>query len=432
MVERYCMPEMKHIWSEENKFASWLMVEQAVCEAWEEIGLAPKGTSAKVKANASFTVERIEEIEQETHHDLIAFVKCITENMGEEQRFVHYGVTSYDIEDTALAIRLRQSCELIIKDLETLRETVGKLAVEHAHTPCIGRTHGVHAEPVTFGFKMCVWYSMLDRDIARLKQAKDNISFGKISGAVGIFGNAEPELEEKVCSKLGLNNAPVSTQIIQRDRHAEVLCALAIAASTCENWATEMRNLQRTEILEVQEMFLPGQRGSSAMPHKRNPWRFETIVGLARVTRANAQPAMENITSWHERDNTNSACERVIFADSFSALDFMLTSFNKLMNKLEIKKDNMARNLTHMGQLVFSEHVLLALIRFGLTREEGYKIVQKNAANTWDKNISFRESLEQDEKVMSVIPKDELDKCFDLDHHYRNVDTILRRLGLIK
>lgn len=430
MVTRYSLPEMRHIWSEENKFKSWLDVEIAVCEAWENYGMIPKGTTEKVKANASFTVERIEEIEQETHHDLIAFVKCITENMGEEQRFVHYGVTSYDIEDTALGLRLKQSAEIIIKDLKEFRETVGKLAVEHAHTPCIGRTHGVHAEPVTFGFKMCVWYSMLDRDIDRVTRAMEDISFGKISGAVGIFGNSEPCIEERVCANLNLKNAPVSTQIIQRDRHAELICALSIAASTCENWATEMRNLQRTEILEVQEMFLPGQRGSSAMPHKRNPWRFETIVGLARVIRANAQPAMENITSWHERDNTNSACERVIFADSLLALDFILSSFNKLMNKLEINKDNMMANIEKMGQLVFSEHVLLALIRKGLTREEGYKVCQRNAANTWDLNISFRESLEKDEKVIELLSKDDLDNCFDLEHHYRNMDAILSRLGL--
>ena len=430
MLDRYSLPEMKQIWSEENKFRTWLDVEIAVAEAWEHFGTAPAGTLEKIREHASFTVERIEEIEQETHHDLIAFVKCITENMGDEQRFVHYGVTSYDIEDTALALRLRASADIIIRDLEALQATVGRLAREHAHTPCIGRTHGVHAEPVTFGFKMCVWYSMLCRDIERVKAAREEINTGKISGAVGIFGNAEPYLEERVCNTLGLRNAPVSTQIIQRDRHAQLLSAFAIAASDCENWATEMRNLQRTEILEVQEMFLPGQRGSSAMPHKRNPWRFETIVGLARVIRANVIPAMESITSWHERDNTNSACERVIFADSCCALDFILTSFNKLMNKLEINKDNMLANLGRMGQLVFSEHVLLCLIRKGLTREEGYKVCQRNAARTWDENVSFREALEQDPVIREKLSREDLDSCFDLEHHYRNVDTILKRLGL--
>ena len=430
MIERYTLPEMRYIWSEESKFQSWLDVEIAVCEAWEHFGLAPAGTTEKVKKNAKFTVDRIEEIEAETHHDLIAFVKCITEKMEEEQRYVHYGVTSYDIEDTALALRLSKSAEIILKDLENLKETIGNLAVKYSHTPCIGRTHGVHAEPVTFGFKMCVWYSMILRDIDRIKLAMEEISVGKISGAVGIFGNAEPEIEERVCNNLGLKNAPVSTQIIQRDRHAQLLSAFAIAASTCENWATEMRNLQRTEILEVQEMFLPGQRGSSAMPHKRNPWRFETIVGLARVIRSNAFPAMENITSWHERDNTNSACERVIFADSCQSLDFILTSFNKLMNKLEINEDNMKENLEKMGQLVFSEHVLLALIRKGLTREEGYKVCQRNAARTWDDNISFRASLEADDTVKKLLSNEDIEECFNLEHHYRNVDTILKRLSL--
>ena len=430
MLERYSLPEMRYIWSEENKFQSWLDVEIAVCEAWEHFNLAPSGVTAKVREKATFSVERIEEIEAETHHDLIAFVKCITENMGDEQRYVHYGVTSYDIEDTALALRLKKSAEIIIEDLERLKETIGNLAVKYSHTPCIGRTHGVHAEPVTFGFKMCVWYSMIQRDIERIKTAKEEISYGKISGAVGIFGNAEPAVEERVCGNLGLNFAPVSTQIIQRDRHAQLLTSFAIAASTCENWATEMRNLQRTEILEVQEMFLPGQRGSSAMPHKRNPWRFETIVGLARVIRGNSLPAMENITSWHERDNTNSACERVIFADSCQALDFILASFNKLMNKLEINEDNMKANLEKMGQLVFSEHVLLALIRKGLTREEGYKVCQRNAARTWDDNVSFRYALENDEKIKELFTKDDIDECFDLEHHYRNVDAILVRLGL--
>ncbi len=431
MIDRYSLPDMKAIWSEESKFQSWLDVELAVCEAHEHFGLIPKGTTEKITANASFTVERIEEIERETHHDLIAFVKAVTEKMGDEGKYVHYGVTSYDIEDTAMALRLRKAAVIIQEDLKYLSEIVAKLAKDHKMTPMIGRTHGVHAEPVTFGFKMAVWYSQLHRDIIRVKAACDAVSCGKISGAVGIFGNVDPGVEEYVCKKLGLSYAPVSTQIVQRDRHAQMLNALAIAASGCENWATEMRNLQRTEILEVQEMFLPGQRGSSAMPHKRNPWRFETIVGLARVVRANAQPAMENITSWHERDNTNSACERVVIADSFLATDFILQSLSKLMDRIEINESNMQENLEKMGQLVFSEHVLLALIRKGLTREEGYKICQRNAAKCWDENIDFRQALESDNDVSSLLDKNELDECFNMEHHLRNVDTIFDRLGLI-
>lgn len=430
MIDRYSLPEMKAIWSEESKFQSWLDVELAVCEAWERAGMIPQGVTDKIKAGAKFSVERIEEIEKETHHDLIAFVKAVTENLGEEGRYVHYGVTSYDIEDTATALRMRAAADIIIKDLQRLLESIARLAREHKMTPMIGRTHGVQAEPITFGFKMAVWYSQVQRDLERMKAAREAIGVGKISGAVGIFGNVDPEIEEHVCRSLGLQAAPVSTQIVQRDRHAQFLNTLAMIASSCENFATEMRNLQRTEILEVQEMFLPGQRGSSAMPHKRNPWRFESIVGLARVVRSNAIPGMENIVSWHERDLTNSAAERIIIPDSCLATDFMLQSLAKLLDKLEINKANMQRNLEMMGQLVFSEHVLLALIRKGLTREEGYKIAQRNAAICWDDDMSYREALEQDPDVASRLSKEDLDECFNLEHHLRNVDRIFERLGL--
>ncbi len=430
MIERYSLPGMKAIWSEENKFKNWLAVEIAVCEAQEKFGKIPAGVTEKIKAGAKFSVERIEEIEKETAHDLIAFVKCVTENLGDEGKYLHYGVTSYDIEDTATALRIRQALDIIIEDIEQLLEVVAKLAKAHKMTPMIGRTHGVQAEPITFGFKMAVHYDQLRRDLARIKDAREQISVGKISGAVGIFGNIGPEQEEYVCKLLGLQPAPVSTQIVQRDRHAAVLTSLAILASTCENIATEMRNLQRTEILEVQEMFLPGQRGSSAMPHKRNPWRFESICGLARVVRSNAIPAMENTVSWHERDLTNSAAERIIFPDSFLACDFMLQSLAKLLDRLEVNEHNMKRNLEMMGQLVFSEHVLLALIQKGLTREEGYKVCQRNAAKCWDENVSFRQALENDPDVQRLLTPQDLDECFDLDHHLRNVDKIFERLGI--
>ncbi|MBI2844132.1 MAG: adenylosuccinate lyase [Armatimonadetes bacterium] len=430
MIDRYSLPEMRAIWSEENKFQSWLDVEIAVCEAQERFGNIPKGSTEKIRAGARFTVERIEEIERETHHDLIAFVKAVTENLGEEGKYVHYGVTSYDIEDTAMALRMKQSADIIVEDLEKLSEVVAQLAREHKMTPMIGRTHGVHAEPITFGFKMAVWYSQVQRDVERMKAAREAISYGKISGAVGIFGNIAPRIEEHVCNSLGLKVAPVSTQIVQRDRHAQFLSALAIAASSAENFATEMRNLQRTEILEVQEMFLPGQRGSSAMPHKRNPWRFETIVGLARVVRTNVIPAMENITSWHERDNTNSASERIIIPDSCLAADFILQSLTKLMSRIEINTDNMLANLEKMGQLVFSEHVLLALVQKGMNREDGYKVCQRNAARCWDDGVSFRCALDNDPDVTRLLTADELDDCFDLEHHLRNVDAVFERLGL--
>ena len=430
MIDRYSLPAMKAIWSEKNKFRSWLDVEIAVCEAQERFGHIPAGVTEKIRAGATFSVERIEEIERETHHDLIAFVKCVTENLGDEGKYLHYGVTSYDIEDTATALRMRQACDIIIEDIENLLETVGKLAKAHKMTPMIGRTHGVQAEPITFGFKMAVHYSQLQRDLMRIKDAREQISVGKISGAVGIFGNIGPDQEEMVCNALGLTAAPVSTQIIQRDRHAAVIARLAILASTCDNIATEMRNLQRTEILEVQEMFLPGQRGSSAMPHKRNPWRFESICGLARVVRANVIPALENVVSWHERDLTNSAAERIIIPDTFFAVDFMLQSLTKLLDRLEINQENMKRNLEMMGQLVFSEHVLLALIQKGMTREEGYKVCQHNAAEYWDEYASFSEALERDPDVQRLLNSHELDDCFDLQHHLKNVDRVFERLGL--
>jgi len=430
MITRYSMPKMKALWSEESKFRSWLEVEIAVCEAQEHFGAIPKGVTEKIKAGAKFSIERIEEIERETHHDMIAFVKCVAENLGEEGRYLHYGVTSYDIEDTAMALRMRAACDIIIEDLEKLAEVIARLAREHKMTPMIGRTHGVHAEPITFGFKMAVWHSQVQRDLERIRNAREVISVGKISGAVGTFGNIDPKVEEFVCERLSLTPAPVSTQIIQRDRHALVLSALAIAACTCDGLATEMRNLQRTEILEVQEMFLPGQRGSSAMPHKRNPWRFESICGLAKVVRGNVIPALENITSWHERDLTNSSAERIIIPDSFLATDFMIQSLTKLLDRLEINVDRMKRNLDMMGELVFSEHVLLALIQKGMSRDDAYKVCQQAAARCWDEGLSFRRALEQDPEVTSRLSATELDECFDLQHHLRNVDTIFERLGI--
>ena len=430
MLSRYALPGMSSIWSEENKFQSWLDVEIAVCEAQEKFGKIPVGTTKKIKAGAKFSVERIEEIEKETAHDLIAFCKAVTENLGDEGRYLHYGVTSYDIEDTATALRMQQAADMIIEDLFNLLSAIRRLAKEHKMTPMIGRTHGVQAEPITFGFKMAVWYSEVQRDIERMKAARESISYGKISGAVGIFGNIGPEQEEFVCERLGLKAAPVSTQIIQRDRHAQFITTLAIIASGLENYATEMRNLQRTEILEVQEMFLPGQRGSSAMPHKRNPWRFETICSLARIVRSNAQPAMENIVSWHERDLANSAAERIIIPDTCMAVDFMLQSLTKLLDRLEVNVGHMQKNLEMMGQLVFSEHVLLALVQKGMTRDEGYKACQRNAAKCWDENIPFRQAIESDSEVMALLSQKDIDECFNLEHHLKNVDIIFARLGL--
>lgn len=429
MIERYSMPKMKAIWDEQNKFQTWLDVELAVAEAHEHFGTIPQGTSEKMRENAGFTIERIEEIEAVTHHDLIAFTKAVMENLGDEGKYLHYGVTSYDIEDTAMAIRLRESADLIIEDLEGLLKVIREIAREHKYTLMIGRTHGVHAEPITFGFKMAVWYSQIQRDIARMKQAREDISYGKISGAVGIYANIDPQVEQYVCKKLGLKSSPVSTQIVQRDRHAQFMVALGVCASSLENFATEMRNLQRTEILEVQEMFLPGQRGSSAMPHKRNPWRFETICGLARVVRSNSVPAMEDIVSWHERDNTNSAAERIIIPDSCLALDFMIQSFTRLMSRLEVNVDNMRRNLHQMGGLVFSERVMLRMVEKGMSKEDAYVAVQENAAKTWAGH-DFHEALDSDSRVTERLSRDDLEEIFDYKHHVRNVDVIFERLGI--
>ncbi len=429
MIARYSLPKMRAIWEEENKFQTWLKVEIAVCEAHEHFGTIPKGVTDKIKAGAKFSIKRIDEIEAITHHDLIAFTKAVMENLGDEGKHLHYGVTSYDIEDTAMALRLRQSADILIEDLEGLLEVIRKLAREHKRTLMIGRTHGVHAEPITFGFKMAVWFSQIQRDIARMKQAREDISFGKISGAVGIFANIEPEVEAYVCKLLGLKAAPVSTQIIQRDRHAQFLTTIGICASSLENFATEMRNLQRTEILEVQEMFLPGQRGSSAMPHKRNPWRFETVCGLARVVRSNSIPAMENVVSWHERDNTNSAAERVIIPDCCLTLDFMIQSFAKLMSRLEINADNMKADLEKMGGLVFSERIMLKMVENGMEKDDAYVIVQENGAKAWA-GQDFREALTSDERVTAVLSADELGEIFDYQHHVRNVDCIFDRLGI--
>ena len=429
MIDRYSLPQMKAVWDEQNKFQSWLDVEIAVCEALAEFGKIPAEAAAKIGQNSKFTIERILEIEKETHHDLMAFVKCVTESLGDEGKYIHFGVTSYDIEDTATAIRMRQAADIIIEDLEALLEVVGDKAREHKNTVMIGRTHGVHAEPITFGLKMAVWYSQIERDVERMKRAKEDISCGKISGAVGSFANIDPKIEESVCRRLGLKPAPVSTQIIQRDRHAEYIATLAIVASSVENYATEMRNLQRTEILEVQEHFEPGQRGSSAMPHKRNPWRFESVSSLARVVRGNVIPALENITSWHERDLANSAAERIIIPDCCLAVDFMLRTFMKLIQKLVVLPENMKRNLETMGGLVCSEQVMLALIAKGMSREEAYKVAQRNAAKAWE-GRNFRSALEADEDVRSRLSKEELDECFDIEYHLKNIDVVFERLGL--
>lgn len=429
MIGRYSLPKMKAIWEQHNRYQKWLDVEIVVAEGLAEYGYIPKDAPAKIKAGAKFTVERVLEIEETTQHDVMAFVRAVTENLGEEGKYVHHGITSYDVVDTALDLLMREAADIIIADLERLAEVVKERAREHKHTLMIGRTHGIHAEPITFGFKLAGWYAQILRDIERMRAARESISVGKVSGAVGIYANIDPRVEKFVCEKLGLKVADHSTQIIARDRHAQFLTAVAIIAGSLENFATELRNLQRTEILEVQEYFAKGQKGSSAMPHKRNPRLSEQVAGLARVVRSNAFPALENIVSWHERDLTNSSVERIIIPDSCILIDYLLNTFAKVMERLVIYPEHMMRNLEQMGGLVFSERIMLKLVENGLSREEAYVIVQENAAKAWA-GENFRASLESDSRVLSIMSKDELAQVFDYKHHVRNVDLIFERLGI--
>lgn len=420
---------MRAIWDPHNRFQAWLDVEIAVAEGLAEYGYIPKDAPEKIRAGAKFTVERILEIEETTQHDVMAFVKAVTENLGEEGKYVHYGVTSYDIVDTALCMLMKQAADIIIEDLARLGEVVAERAREHKYTLVIGRTHGIHAEPITFGFKLAGWYAQILRDIERMNAARESISFGKVSGAVGIYANIDPRVERYVCGKLGLNVAEHSTQIIARDRHAQFLTTLAIVAGSLENFATELRNLQRTEILEVQEYFQKGQKGSSAMPHKRNPRLSEQVAGLARVVRSNSIPAMENIVSWHERDLTNSSVERIIIPDNCILIDYLLNTFARVVERMVIYPENMMRNLEQMGGLVFSERIMLKMVERGLSREDAYVIAQENAAKAWA-GESFREALESDPRVGGLLSKGDLDELFDYKHHVRNVDVVFERLGL--
>jgi adenylosuccinate lyase len=442
VIERYCYPEMKAVWSAENKFSRWLEVELLVAEALAAIGEIPAEAARAMRKNARFDAERIEQLEglvpsrplppgeQPLRHDLLAFLKSVSESLGSEARYLHLGVTSYDIEDTALALLLRESCGILEKDLDALCEAVRERAREHKHTPMMGRTHGVHAEPITFGAKLAVWLSALQRGRERLLQAKEGISFGKISGAVGVYGNIDPRVEEYVCGRLGLKPAAASTQILQRDRHAQYVCALAILAGSMEQFATEIRNLQRTDVLEVEEPFHEGQRGSSAMPHKRNPISCETITSLARIVRSYAVPAMEAIATWHERDITNSAAERIILPDGNILADYMMRRFTGVVRGLRVYPERMKENMERTGPLAFSETVMLALMRKGRTREDAYSIVQRHAANAWEKGTDFREELSSDPEVQALLPAEELEACFDLEHHLRHVDHIFERMGI--
>jgi adenylosuccinate lyase len=419
---------MGAIWSDQRRYETWLEVELAAADAMAEAGIVPREAARDLRARAAFDIPRIEEIEKTTQHDVIAFTTAVAEKVGPSARWLHFGLTSSDVVDTAQALQMRQACDLIVKGIAALMEAVRVRAEEHRRTPMIGRTHGVHAEPMTFGLKLALWYAELQRDLDRVLRARDVVSVGKISGAVGTFAHLDPSIEASVCARLGLEPAPVSSQIIQRDRHAELMTALAITAASLEKFALEIRGLQKTEIGEVEEPFGKGQKGSSAMPHKRNPVGCEQITGLARLVRANAMAALENIALWHERDISHSSVERVILPDSFIALDHMLRRFTRIVAGMVVYPERMLENLNRSRGVVFSGTVLLELARRGISREQAYEWVQRNAMRSFHEQKDFKSLLLADSDLMKVLTAAEVEKAFDLNDQMRNVDAIFDRV----
>ncbi|MGE8207703.1 adenylosuccinate lyase [Heyndrickxia sp. NPDC080065] len=430
MIERYTRPEMGTIWTEENRFKAWLEVEILACEAWAELGDIPKEDVAKIREHATFDVDRIKEIEEETRHDVVAFTRAVSESLGEERKWVHYGLTSTDVVDTALSYLLKQANEIILKDIENFIGIIAEKAKEHKYTVMMGRTHGVHAEPTTFGLKLGLWYEEMKRNLERFKQAAAGVEFGKISGAVGTYANIDPFVEKFVCEKLGLQPAPISTQTLQRDRHAHYMAALSLIATSIEKFAVEIRGLQKSETREVEEFFAKGQKGSSAMPHKRNPIGSENMTGMARVIRGYMMTAYENVALWHERDISHSSAERIILPDATIALNYMLNRFANIVKNLTVFPENMKRNMDRTLGLIYSQRVLLALIDKGMVREEAYDTVQPKAMEAWETQVPFRELVEADPTIQSKLTKEEIADCFDYNYHLKNVDIIFERLGL--
>ncbi|GAB6006693.1 adenylosuccinate lyase [Geobacillus vulcani] len=430
MIERYTRPEMGAIWTEENRFKAWLEVELLACEAWAELGVIPKEDVRRLRENASFDVNRIKEIEEETRHDVVAFTRAVSETLGEERKWVHYGLTSTDVVDTALGYLLKQANAILRRDLENFIQVLKEKAREHKYTVMMGRTHGVHAEPTTFGLKLALWYAEMVRNLERFEQAAKMVEVGKISGAVGTYANVDPFVEQYVCEKLGLTPAPISTQTLQRDRHAYYMATLALIATSIEKFAVEIRGLQKSEVREVEEFFAKGQKGSSAMPHKRNPIGSENMTGMARVIRGYMVTAYENVPLWHERDISHSSAERIILPDATIALNYMLNRFANIVKHLLVYPENMKKNMERTFGLIYSQRVLLALIDKGMTREEAYDLVQPKAMEAWERQVPFRSLLEADERIMSRLTKEELDDCFDYRYHLKHIDTIFARLGL--
>jgi len=431
MIERYSRPEMARIWSQEAKYDNWLRVELAVCEVYGRRGVIPGDALNRIKAQAKVDPHRIEQIEATTRHDVIAFLTSLEEAIGADSRYVHIGMTSSDVLDTALALQLQQACEILLAGLERFRAAVRALALTHRHTLCVGRSHGIHAEPMTFGLKAALWYAEAGRNLERLRRARETVRVGKISGAVGTFAHIEPDVEEEACHLLGLEPAPVSSQIVQRDRHAELMTTLAIVAASLEKVAVEIRSLQRTEIGEAEEPFAEGQKGSSAMPHKRNPVGSENVTGLARLIRANAGAALENVALWHERDISHSSVERVILPDSTILLDYMLHRMSDILEGLRVYPERMRENMERSFGLMYSQRVLLRLTETGLPRQRAYELVQRNAMRAWSERTPFRELLASDPELTARLPAAALAECFDPTWYLRNVDAVYRRLHLL-
>jgi adenylosuccinate lyase len=428
MIERYTLPEMGNIWSEQNKFSKWLEFEILTCEALAELGEIPADAVARIRSKAKFDVARILEIEAVTHHDVIAFLTNLADHIGNDSRYVHLGMTSSDLLDTTLACQIKEAGELLLQRMGALRAAVKTRAMEHKRTVMVGRTHGIHAEPITFGLKLAVWYDELMRRENLKRSALESVKVGKVSGSVGTFAHASPKVEAYVTRKLGLKPAPASTQIVQRDRHAEFVSALALCAASLEKMATEIRNLQRTDVLEVEEPFRKGQKGSSSMPHKRNPIICERVAGMARLLRGYAVAAMEDVALWHERDISHSSVERVILPDATIALDYMLVKFTAVVKDLIVYPDNMRRNMDKANGLVFSQKLLLDLARAGLSREDAYALVQEAAMETWESGKSFEETVRARKGITEKLDAATLDSVFDLDHYLREVDTIFARV----
>jgi len=430
MIERYSRPEIANIWTLENKFRIWLDIEIAACEVQFEQGLIPKEDLNIIKSKADFNVKRIEEIENQVHHDVIAFLTTVGEYVGPSSRYIHYGLTSSDIVDTALSIQCKQAGEIILKGIDKLISALKDLALKYKNTPCMGRSHGVHAEPTTFGLKIALYYKEFERNKERLQRAIKNISYGKLSGAVGSFSNISPEIEKKVCALLGLEPAPISTQILQRDRHAEYMAVLAITAGSLDKLATEIRHLQRTEVREAEEPFQKGQKGSSAMPHKRNPILCERVTGLSRVIKANMNAALDDMTLWHERDISHSSTERVILPDSTITLDYILDKMIFIIKNLQVYPENMMQNINLTGGLFFSQSLLLCLVEKGMSREEAYTIVQNISMRVWKKEGSLQELTLKEQTLSKFLKTNEINEIFNLNNYLKNIDYIFKRAGL--